>query len=211
MFNTDTHINNNQHDGTEQTASTESFLARNGRRIAAVAFISIAGSAGLSGIASANGAPSHEGKAPIQDEVLGSDYEEPQWSVPEYAKDPGQFGYEEPVDPEYDGPFEIEDGRGTKVPEVPIDDEDPKDPGEEVPGDTVTTTTTTEPEYPEYPEEEYPDPEVEEKTTERTGGEGLAYTGSDSKLPLVGAGLVLTGGLAAGGSVLSRGLKGARG
>ena len=47
-------------------------------------------------------------------------------------------------------------------------------------------------------------PEVEDHSDERSGGEELAYTGNDSRLPFVGAGLVAAGGLAAGLSVLSR-------
>ncbi|MGI9578098.1 MAG: hypothetical protein ACR2OH_07875 [Microthrixaceae bacterium] len=191
MFNTiNTAHNNTAHNNTASEA-TESFLVRNGRRFAAVAFIALAGSAGISGVASAKDAPAQDGKDDHA-EMMESDYAEPHWSVPDHGQDLIIEEYDEPLST-------LEDIDDLDDPKDPVD---PEDPGE------TTTTTTSEPEYPEYPEypeDEYPEyPEVEGETVERTGGKELAYTGSDSKLPLVGGGLVVAGGLAAGASVLSR-------
>lgn len=61
-------------------------------------------------------------------------------------------------------------------------------------GTTTTTTTSATP-------LEVVDVEVKGK---QTGGDSLAYTGSNSKLPLIGAGLLAAGGVAAGLSILSR-------
>jgi hypothetical protein len=179
--------NNSHHDNTSSQLDEESFLVRNGRRLAAVAFIALAGTAGVSGVASAKEGPADDGKHYAEIEMIEDALQQPQLAEPEYPK---------PTVPVYDGPYTIDTVPGALDPKIPGElipgDGGGDEPGDDEPGDDVPGD-----EYPEYPD-------VEGETFERTGGEELAYTGSDSKLPLVGAGLVVAGGLAAGASVLSR-------
>ena len=175
-----------------------------------MAFVALAGTAGVSGVASAKEGPADDGKQHAEIEMIEDASQQPQLAEPDYPK---------PTVPVHDGPYTIDTVPGALDPKIPGeliagdggddepgddepgDDEPGDEPGDDEPGDEPGDDVPGG-EVPEYPGDEYPD--VEGETFERTGGEELAYTGSDGKLPLVGAGLVAAGGLAAGASVLSR-------
>ncbi|MCP4436336.1 MAG: hypothetical protein GY812_12700 [Actinomycetia bacterium] len=202
--------------------TTTSFFGRNGRRLAAAALIAVAGSVGTGAVASAEShVPSPSWETVADPEPITPAHTLPQLENPFPIADvPDVPGHGTPqltvpgVDlPDLPGRPTIDTIPGAPdfpdFPEIPTDPVDPDEyPGDE-PGDTPTETTvaeTTAPEnsVPETTVPGFPDVEVEGEQDERTVGEELAYTGSDSNLPLVGGGLLLAGGLVAALSYLSR-------
>ena len=167
-------------ESTEQ-ANSPSLIRRNAQRVAAVAFIVIAGPTAISSFA---GAAPGSGAVMPAPEPTSEVAEYPAATIPTNTiPNPGDLEIEKLPNPTWTIP------PGTEIPTVPGDTPEVTVP--EYPDDTPTTTAPT------YPE----DPEVED---EQVGGAELAYTGNDSKLPLVGAGLVAVGGLVAGLSVLAK-------
>ena len=92
---------------------------------------------------------------------------------------------------------------GDEEPDCELADECPQEDGDEPNEPTTTTpeTTTTTPEV--TTTAVYEDTEVEGKTAERADGE-LAFTGSGLTLPLVGAGVLAAGAVAAGLSMSAK-------
>ena len=84
--------NNSHHDNTSSQLGEDSFLVRNGRRLAAVAVIAVAGTAGVSGVAPANEAPADDGKHYAEIEMIEDAFKQP------------QLDYPKPTVPVYDGP-----------------------------------------------------------------------------------------------------------
>lgn len=179
-----------------------SFLRRNAQRLAAVAAISLAGPVGLASTASAAPPPvPATDHATVVDSAVGPEVSTPMpsASIPDFPlpdlpgmtiPTPDSGGPGDPWAPPFDPQIIPTD------PVVPGDkpNDDPEEPEDETTETTVPETTVPETTV----------PEVEDHSDERSAGKELAYTGNDSRLPLVGAGLVAAGGLAAGLSVLSR-------
>ncbi len=220
-------MNNHTAHNDTKASTGGSFLRRNGRRLAAAAIIATAGSAGAGAIASAEPhvpGPHFEDFEPVVPDFTVDTMPRVTIALPE----PSIPDSPVPIQPEVTIPAPSPpgppDGPPTDTipgaldphipdfPEIPTDPIDPEDP-EDYPGDETTdttvpesTTSTTVPEttVPETTQPEYPEVEVEERQQERSDAKELAYTGSDSKLPLVGAGLVAAGGMVGGLSLLAR-------
>ncbi len=202
MFNTQT----NAKQPTEERATARSLVRRNAQRVAAVAFIVIAGPTALSSLAAASPGPAlNPTPQPGASDVADLPYSDaPAMTIPK----PGDFEIDEfPVPTWTLPPYEIPTEPVTPELDPTLAPPEMTVPEPTVPETTVPETTVPETTVPEYPEETttvpgYP--EVEGETVERADGNQLAYTGNDSKLPLVGAGLVAAGGLVAGLSILAR-------
>jgi hypothetical protein len=181
-----------------------SFLRRNTQRLAAIATIAVVGPVGFASVASAAPPP-----VPVADDsttvvegAVGPELTIPMPSpsipdfplpdLPEMTIPTPDGGPEDPWAPPFDPEI------------IPTDPVVPGENPEDDPDDETTETTVPETTVPETTVPETTVPEVEDYSDERSGGDELAYTGSDNKLPFVGAGLVAAGGLAAGLSVVSR-------